>query len=77
MVQLNEITMSTIKRLSVWIGVLALVLLNWAALDDITTGSQPSFILEYSVVGASVLVLIGALLLSWRRRSGPFTGHGG
>lgn len=61
--------MTTGKRALVWIGVVALVLLNWAALDDITTGSQPNFILEYSFVIASVLLLVGWLYLSWRRRA--------
>lgn len=40
--------MTTGKRILVWMGVVALVLLNWAALDDITTGTQPDFVLEYS-----------------------------
>ena len=61
--------MTTGKRALIWIGTVALVLLNWAALDDITTGRQPNFILEYSFVIASVLLLVGWLFLSWRRRA--------
>ena len=59
--------MTTGKRILVWMGVVALVLLNWAALDDITTGKQPDFILEYSFVITSFLLLVGWLALLWRR----------
>lgn len=59
--------MTTGKRILVWMGVVALVLLNWAALDDITTGKQPDFILEYSFVITSFLLLVGWLGLLWRR----------
>lgn len=60
--------MSTATRAFIWFGVVALVLLNWAALDDITTGSEPNVILEYSIVRASILLLIAWLFLSWRRK---------
>jgi hypothetical protein len=49
---------------AVVLSVLALVALNWAALDDITTGSQPSYFWEWAVVfltlgGVVVGVLVG------------------
>jgi hypothetical protein len=60
----------TAKRALLWLGVIALVLLNWAALDDITTGNEPDFTLEWAIVTASVL-LFGVWVTAkvWRRKS--------
>lgn len=57
-----------------WVAaVLAVILLSldWAALDDITTGSEPSFTLEYLILGASIVGL--GILLVWVR-SGRLSG---
>jgi hypothetical protein len=45
---------------------LALGLLCLAALDDITTGNEPSLALEWAVVVTTAVWLAG---LAWRRRS--------
>ena len=60
--------MATAQRGLVWLGIVALVLLNWAALDDITTGNEPNFIVEYTVVSGSVLLLAAWVALRWRRK---------
>lgn len=44
------------KKLVVAIIILALILIDFAALDDITTGSEPSFILEYSILTVSAFI---------------------
>ncbi len=51
--------MLRLARLSIAATILALVVLDFAALDDITTGSQPHFYLEYVMLGVS-LPLLGA-----------------
>ncbi|OGD86592.1 hypothetical protein A2Z23_02165 [Candidatus Curtissbacteria bacterium RBG_16_39_7] len=41
--------------------VFVLLALDWAALDDITTGNEPDYFLEYMILGVSLLIfgLIG------------------
>ncbi len=51
--------------LLVFISLVALAL-AWAALDDITTGSEPSFGLEWTMVGAAILWLAFVVAI-WRR----------
>ena len=46
---------------------LAILALAYAALDDITTGRQPSFVLEWVMV-AVALVWFAAMPVLWRRR---------
>ena len=51
------------------IGFLIIILfLDFLALDDITTGSEPSFFLEYVVLGISIL-LLPWLYIIWRKIS--------
>ena len=54
----------TVRGVALVLSVLALVALNWAALDDITTGSEPGYFWEWAVVfltlgGVVVGVLVG------------------
>jgi len=56
------------------VGILAL---DWAALDDITTGHEQSLVLEWSFVALS-LPLLWALIVHLRKshgRRGPSTGQ--
>lgn len=46
----------------------ALFLLDFAALDDITTGNEPNFYLEYAILIISVFVFIG-LAVIYRKRN--------
>lgn len=59
----------TLKSFVLAVVTIVLVALCWLALDDITTGAQPSFRLEWAMVGLTVawLAALGAML---RRRSG-------
>lgn len=34
-----------------------LLLLDWAALDDITTGNEPNLTGEYAILAASVIII--------------------
>ncbi|MEK7186293.1 MAG: hypothetical protein AAB675_02935 [Patescibacteria group bacterium] len=43
-----------------------LLFLDYAALDDITTGNEPSFLGEYTILAVSVL-LAPALCLFWKK----------
>ena len=45
------------------VAVLGLLLLDFAALDDITTGVQPHFYYEYGMLAVSLPLLVG---LIWR-----------
>ncbi len=49
---------------------LFILLLALLALDDITTGRQPDFYLEYAIVGLAALWFGGLAALAWRRRRG-------
>ena len=41
-------------RGSIWFFLVVLALLDWAALDDITTGREPNFVLEWAMLLISV-----------------------
>jgi len=43
-----------LKRLLIF----GLLLLDWAALDDITTGNEPNYIGEYWILGVSGVVFV-------------------
>lgn len=55
----------TAGRRLAWLGLVLVAALDWAALDDITTGRQPSFWMEWTFLLASVpiLALLARLLL--------------
>ena len=53
------------RRIGLWIVTVGFLLLSFAALDDITTGRQPSFVLEWAMVAATAMYLMALL---WRRR---------
>ncbi len=61
-------------RLRKWWLVLLMVmmlLLDWAALDDITTGNEPNYIGEYGVLVVSGLVMAYLVWKWWKgKRSG-------
>lgn len=54
------------KSLVVFVSV-ALALLAWLALDDITTGSEPSHLLEWAMIGVTALWFGG---VAWHRLFG-------
>ena len=53
------------RILVVLVSILFLAL-DWLALDDITTGSEPSFYMEYAVLAVSAF-WFASLPLLWRR----------
>ena len=56
------------KKVLVWGIVLSLLILDWAALDDITTGNEPNYFLEYAILFISLLIfgLVGLIALKKR-----------
>lgn len=52
-------------RALTWLISIAVLLLCWAALDDITTGTEPSHVLEWAMVGAGI-IWYGGLIIAWR-----------
>ena len=48
--------------------VIFFLLLDWAALDDITTGNEPSYFLEYSILAISVLIFSLSLKGIWKKK---------
>lgn len=40
------------------ISIILLLMLDWAALDDITTGNEPDYFKEYAILFFSVAVFI-------------------
>ena len=49
--------MSRLERPAIAVAVLGLLLLDLAALDDITTGVEPHFYYEYAMIAVSVPLL--------------------
>lgn len=47
--------------------VLVVLLFDWVALDDITTGNEPSFLGEYAMLIVSVVVL-GVVAWFWQQK---------
>lgn len=45
------------KRVLLIVALLGILILDWLALDDITTGNQPTFFWEYAMLGASIVLL--------------------
>ncbi len=55
-----------IKRILLISIVLILLVLDWFALDDITTGNEPNYYGEYAVLAVSVIVF--GLIFLWALR---------
>jgi len=55
------------KKAVVFAVSLALVTLAWLALDDITTGSEPSHALEWAMVASTVVWFAGLAVVRRRR----------
>ena len=53
------------KRVSTNLVSIVVLLLCWAALDDITTGSEPNHVLEWTMVGVGIIWYVG-LIAVWR-----------
>ena len=53
------------KRVLKHLVSIAVLLLCWAALDDITTGTEPSHFLEWTMVGIGI-IWYGGLISVWR-----------
>lgn len=49
--------MKKASNLITWVIILALLVLNWTALDDITTGHEPSYWEEWDTVVFSLIIL--------------------
>ena len=48
--------------------IVGLLLLDWAALDDITTGNEPNYIGEYWMLGVSGVIFV----YFWLKRKSLF-----
>jgi hypothetical protein len=55
-----------LKKSSVVFLVLILLLLDWLALDDITTGQEPNYYGEYTMLVISVPAIAGLTIL-WKK----------
>ena len=53
------------KKWLIRLLVAGLLILDWLALDDITTGNEPNYVGEWSVIAVSVVVF-GTLI--WLRK---------
>ena len=54
------------KKHFILIIVAIFVILDWLALDDITTGSEPTLLGEYLILLISIFVFAGAIYF-WRK----------
>ena len=53
-----------LKKALIIIGIIIVLLLDFAALDDITTGQEPNFTGEYAILVVSIpLILAGVYYL--------------
>lgn len=48
--------------------IITILALDWAALDDITTGSQPSYTGEYAVLAASTIIFAALISIYFRTK---------
>ncbi len=55
-------------------AILVILALDWAALHDIIKGNEPNFLAEWTMLGASVL-LLPMLALRWKRQGAKELGH--
>jgi len=56
------------KKIWVWLIVFTLLLLDWAALDDITTGQEPNYAGEYAILIISVIIFVFLGILKIRSK---------
>jgi hypothetical protein len=60
----------TLKGVALVLCVVVLLLLNWAALDDITTGSERSLLSEWAVVFVTLAGVVAGVLFGLRKKRG-------
>lgn len=58
----------SVKRVIMGVVIGVLLLLDWAALDDITTGNEPNYSGEYFILIISV-VIYAILIYFWFQRA--------
>ena len=56
------------KKMVIMLSIFALFVLDLLALDDITTGNEPSLFLEHTMLVSSFL-LIPFLIILWRKNT--------
>ena len=54
--------------------IVIVILLDWAALDDITTGNEPDYFMEYLtvIISVPILLTVGYFLFRNRKNSSIF-----
>ncbi len=57
------------KKLALYALGALIILLDMAALDDITTGNEPDYSLEYAILVVSALLFAGLILYLRNRRA--------
>jgi len=60
----------TLKGVALVVCVVVLLVLNWLALDDITTGSERSLFTEWAVVFVTLGGLVAGVLYGLRKKRG-------
>jgi len=60
----------TLKGVALVLCVAVLVALNWAALDDITTGTERSLLSEWAVLFVTLGGLVVGVFVALRRKRG-------
>jgi len=46
------------KKICLWLLIIVLLILDWLALDDITTGNEPNYSGEYAILIGSLVILV-------------------
>jgi len=59
---------STVKKILLIGVILFLIALDWAALDDITTGQEPNYAGEYAILIISVIIFVFLGILKIRSK---------
>lgn len=59
------------KRALIVILLFALLALDWAALDDITTGNEPDYYGEYAILLGSIVVFAAIGWIQLNRKRSP------
>ncbi len=62
------------KRAAIFTISIILLVLCWAALDDITTGDQPHYYLEWMFVSLTVVWFVGLIAFTIMRQKGDRLG---